>query len=91
MAHLLVPSPVGPFGRRLRHLIGGAALATLALVASGCCNPAKAPGRCTACVYDNCIVPTFATTGLPHPAADVVPVADGEAHEGGAAAVPMAY
>lgn len=61
-----------------------ALLASLALTAAACCNPAKAPGRCTACCYDSCIVPTFSS------AAPAVPTSEDRLQET-PSAVPMAY
>ena len=67
-----------------RPLTALALLGGLAFAASGCCNPAKAPGRYTACVYDNCIVPTFSS------AAPAVPASEDRLPET-PSAVPMAY
>jgi hypothetical protein len=67
-----------------RTLSALALLGGLALVAAGCCNPAKAPGRCTACIYDNCIVPTFSA------APPAIPTSEDRLPEA-PAAVPMAY
>ena len=36
-------------------------LLLLASAAGACCPIGKAPGRCVACCYDNCIVPTFSS------------------------------
>jgi hypothetical protein len=68
-----------------RLLASSVLVGSLALVAAGCCNVAAAPGRCTACVYDNCIVPTFSSSAAP-----AVPASEDRLRET-PRAVPMAY
>ncbi len=44
----------------LRRCLWGVLLVAAAGLAPGCAGLQKSPGRCVACCYDGCIVPTFA-------------------------------
>lgn len=40
-----------------RGLVAAVFMVAVAATQGGCCNALKAPNRCAACVYDNCIIP----------------------------------